>query len=109
MAAERNGKIEERIREIAARFIEAESNKSAMITITRVELYSRGKRATIYVSVLPASGEESAINFLKRKRKALKHIAMKELGIHPVPFLDVMIDTGEKARQNIDALLKSDR
>ncbi len=109
MAAERNAKIEERIREIAARFIESESNKSAMITITRVELYSRGKRATIYVSVLPASGEESAINFLKRKRKALKQIAMKELGIHPVPFLDIMIDTGEKARQNIDALLRSDQ
>ena len=108
MAIERVNKIEERIREITASFIEAASNKTAMITVNRVELHERGKRATILVSVLPVTGEDSAINFLKRKRKELKKVVMKQLGIHPVPFLDVAIDTGEKARQNIESLLQQD-
>lgn len=106
MSTDRVFKIEERIREVAARFIERESNKTALITVTRVELAARGKRATIFISVLPESGELSALNFLKRKRSELKQTMTKELGIHPVPFLDVLIDTGEKARHTIDALLK---
>jgi ribosome-binding factor A len=108
MSLERVNKIEERIREIAASFIEEASNKTALITVTRVALEERGKHATIFVSVLPVTGEDSAINFLKRKRKELKKVVMKQLGIHPVPFLDVAIDTGEKARQTIDALLQQD-
>ena len=114
MEGSRSNKIEERIREIVAQFIEEESNKTSLITVTHVELESRGKHATIFVSVMPKDGtpmpdaEDSAINFLKRKRKELKHLVMKGLGIHPVPFLDVMIDKGEKARQTIDTLLRSE-
>ena len=108
MPASRYQKIEEGIKEIAARFIERESNKTALITVTRVVLAERGRTATIFVSVLPVDGEDSAINFLKRKRKELHDLIKHELNIHPIPFLDMMIDTGEKARQTIDALLKTD-
>ena len=108
MEGQRSSKIEERIREIVAQFIEAESNKTALITVTRVALGARGREATIFVTVMPQTGEESAVNFLKRKRKELKKLVMKGLGIHPVPFLDVQIDKGEKARQTIDALLRSE-
>ena len=109
MSASRDEKIEERIREIAAQFIERESNKTALITVTRVVLAQRGRQATIFITVLPEDGELSAVNFLKRKRSELKEVVMKQLGIHPVPFLDVMIDTGEKARHTIDALLNMDK
>lgn len=103
---ERRHKKEEQIREIVARLIERESNKSALITVTRVELDDRSRTGTIFVSVLPESGEESAVNFLKRKRPELREAIKKQLPIHPIPFLDVMIDIGEKARQKIDKLLK---
>lgn len=104
----RKEKKEEQIKEIAARFIERESNKTALITVTRVVLDDKARNGTIYFSVLPESGEESALNFLKRKRKELREAVTKGLPVHPIPFLDVAIDEGEKARQTIDALLKSE-
>ena len=108
MSASRKEKIEEQVKEIAALLIERESNKTALITVTRVVLDEKGRTGTIFVSVLPESGENSAINFLKRKRKELKAELTNRLSIHPIPFLDVAIDVGEKARQTIDALLKSE-
>lgn len=102
----RNEKIEEQVKEIAARIIERESNKTALITVTRVELFERGRKAMIYISVLPESGEESAINFLKRKRVDIRDEVKKYLNIRTIPFLDVEIDVGEKARRHIDELLK---
>ena len=105
----RRHKKEEQIREIAARLIERESNKTALITVTRVVLDEKARNGTIFVSVLPESGEDSALNFLKRKRKELKDALKGTLNIHPIPFLDVAIDTGEKARHTIDALLRRDQ
>jgi ribosome-binding factor A len=102
-------KIEQQIAQIAAMFIERESNKTALITITRVEVVDRGRTATIYISVLPENGEDSAINFLKRKRHDLRTAIKKGINMQNIPFIDVEIDKGEKARHNIEALLNSDR
>ncbi|MES2224358.1 MAG: ribosome-binding factor A [Patescibacteria group bacterium] len=102
----RTDKIQDQIREIAARVIERESNKTALITITRVELFERGRKAMLYISVLPESGEDSAINFLKRKRKEIREEVKDRLNIRTIPFLDAEIDLGEKARRHIDELLK---
>lgn len=104
----RKEKIEEQLKEISARFIERESNKTALITVTRTEVLDRGRNAIIYISVLPESGEESALNFLKRKRSELKHVIKDGMRIGTIPFVDVKIDSGEKARQNIDKLLYDD-
>ncbi len=104
--AERNRKIEEVIKETVASFIERESNKSALLTITNVELGDKGRTAMIYLSVLPESGEDSAINFLKRKRKEMREVVKKQLNTRTIPFLDVQIDTGQKALHTIEALLK---
>ena len=99
-------KIEERIKEVAGRYIRQESNKTAIISVNRVELYDRGRKATIFIGVLPGSGEDSAINFLKRKRKELKEEVKKYLSIKTIPFLDVAIDMEVKARNNIEDLLR---
>lgn len=98
-------KVESQIAQLAALFIERESNKTALITVTRVEVIDRGRSATIYISVLPESGEESALNFLKRKRHDLRTVIKKGINMINIPFIDVQIDKGEKARQTIDALL----
>lgn len=104
--SERNEIIEEAIRKVASEVIERESNKTALITITRVELLERGRQATLFLSVLPVSGEESALNFVKRKRKLIRDAVKKMIASHTIPFIDVEIDKGEKARQTIEALLR---
>ena len=101
-------KIESQIAQLAALFIERESNKTALITVTRVEILDRGRSATIYISVLPTDGEESAINFLKRKRNDLRTVIKKGINMQNIPFIDVEIDKGEKARQTIDTLLNEE-
>ena len=101
-------KIEEQLKEISAKVIERDSNKTALITVTRAELYERGRRATIFITVLPVEGEQSALNFIKRKRPDIKEAAKKGMRISTIPFMDVEIDTGEKARQNIDKILFDD-
>ncbi len=106
MQTGRTEKIEEYIKEIAAAFIERESNKTALITVTRVELFERGRKAMLYLSVMPESGEESAINFLKRKRPEIRDAIKARLNIRTIPFLDVQIDTGAKALHTIETLLK---
>jgi ribosome-binding factor A len=102
----RNEKIEEQVKEIAARVIERESNKTALITVTRVELFEKGRKAMLYISVLPETGEDSAVNFLKRKRADIRDAVKQQMNIRTIPFLDVDIDIGEKARRHIDELLK---
>lgn len=106
MDSERNRKISEQIKEIAATFIERESNKSALLTITKVEIGDRGRSAMIYLSVMPESGEDSAINFLKRKRADMREAIKKGMKIRTIPFIDVQIDKGQKALHTIEALLK---
>ncbi len=106
MFIERNRKIEEQLKEVLARFIERESNKTALITITHVELGDKGRTAMLYISVMPEDGEDSAINFLKRKRKEMHDLIRKQLNMKTIPFLDVSIDSGQKALHNIEALLK---
>ena len=101
-------KIESQIAQIAALFIERESNKTALITVTKVELIDRGRSANIYISVLPEDGEASALNFLKRKRNDLRTAIKKGINMQNIPFIDVQIDKGEKARQTRDALLKEE-
>lgn len=106
MSENRITKKEEQIRELAAVLIERESNKSALITVTRVALDTKARSGTIFVTVLPESSEDSALHFLKRKRRHLREAIKKQLSIHPVPFFEVAIDSGEKSRQTIEALLK---
>ncbi len=102
----RKTKIEEQIREVAASIIERESNKTALITVTSVVLDDRARTGKILLSVLPVDGEESALHFVKRLRPEIRDEVKRRLNLGTIPFLDVAIDTGEKARQTIDALLK---
>lgn len=104
----RQSKIEEQIREVSAKFIERESNKTSIISVTGVSLFEKGRKATIFITVLPESGEDSAVNFLKRKRPEIKDAIKKGLNLNTIPFIEIEIDKGEKARQNIDVLLRKD-
>lgn len=103
----RNEKIKQNIKEISALFIEKEAGPTSLITLTRVELSSDGKRATLMISVMPKEKEQAAFGFIKRNLGELRDQLKKHLRINPLPFLDVKIDLGEKNRQKIDELLNN--
>jgi ribosome-binding factor A len=102
--SDKQDKIAEQIRELAADFFQRESNGQSLITITSVEITSRGGRATIRATVLPEDKEEEAIEFMRRKLHDFREYVTSNSRIGRVPFFDAEIDVGEKNRQRIDEI-----
>ena len=103
---ERNIKVANSIKELAAQFLGRENNRTSLITVTSASCSPDLKRATIFITILPTSKETVALNFVKRQLKDLREFLKKNLQIKIIPFLDVAIDVGEKNRQKIDELLR---
>lgn len=103
----RQEKVAEQVRQYAAQFLEIESNKTSLITVTRCTISSDLKRATVFISVLPESRAQTALDFAKRKRKDLRGYIKKHLRLKRIPFVDIEIDEGELNRQKIDELINN--
>jgi ribosome-binding factor A len=103
--SDRNEKIKEIIRDLAARFLSMNGNGSSLLTVTRVELTPDGKRATIFFTVFPTDFEKTAVEFAERKINDFKDFIKEKSKLGRIPFLSFQIDTGEKNRQKIDDLL----
>jgi ribosome-binding factor A len=103
---QRNEKVTNQIKELAAQFLGRENNRTSLITVTSANTSPDLKRATIFITVLPNSKEKTALEFVKRKLKDLRQYLKKNMPIKIIPFLDVAIDLGEKNRQKIDELLR---
>ena len=101
----RNERITEIVRDLAARFLEQEGNRSSLITVTNVELSKDAKYATIFYTVFPESFEKTSLEFAKRKRSEFKKFVRENSSLGRIPFFDFAIDFGEKNRQKIDNLL----
>ena len=102
----RNEKVANQIKELAAQFLERENDRTSLITVMSATVSPDLKRATIFITVLPDSKEQPALLFVKRKLGELRESLKKNLPIKIIPFLDVAIDLGEKNRQKIDKLLR---
>jgi ribosome-binding factor A len=101
----RDEKIKEILRDLGARFLLLNGNKSSLLTVTRTELTPDEKRATIFFTVFPDNFEKTALEFAKRKRSEFKEFVKENSKLGRIPLLDFEIDSGEKNRQKIDSLL----
>lgn len=101
----RQEKVKHVIKEALAEFIELNSNRQSMITITNVEMTSDFKRVNIFVTVFPEQKENAGIDFLKRQRTEAREFLKKNSRIARIPHIDFHIDKGEKARQRLDSLI----
>lgn len=84
--------------------MQRESTGNSLITVTDANISKDLKKATIFITVLPEAGEDSALNFAKRKRSAIRNFIKTKLQMRMLPYLDFEIDQGEKNRQKIDEL-----
>lgn len=109
MSSLHHEKVEESVKHLASEFLVRESNNKSLITVTNIVLSPDEKRATIYLSVLPESEEESVLSFAKRKRADMREYIRERLRSRVIPFLDVEIDKGEKHRQRIEVLIAEDK
>ena len=100
-------KLQEIIRELAAMYFQRESNGQSLITITGVEVFNHGSKARILITVLPVEKEADALAFAHRQLTEFREHVMKNSRIGRVPFFEVAIDIGEKNRQRMDEMGKS--
>lgn len=107
MGSLRQEKLSELLRHHAAKFVEENSNRTSLITVTSSNISADLKKATIFFTVLPEEKEEYVLNFLRRKRSEFKNYVKKNMKIKKIPFFDFQIDKGEKNRQRIEELLES--
>ncbi len=101
----RQEKVSNLLRQLAGTFVQGESNKTSLLTITSCSVSADLKKATIFLTVLPQEKEKAALDFLKRKRTEFRQYLKGKLETHTIPFVDFEIDKGEKHRQLIDQLL----
>ncbi len=110
MASLRQIKVSELIRQIAGDFIEKETNRTSLITITRVDIAPNLKNSTIFITVFPEKSEKFALDFLKRQRSDFRnYLKKRRVNLRVLPFFDFEIDYGEKNRQNITDILVRDK
>lgn len=103
---QRNKKVANLTKELTASFLGRVDNKTSLITVTSATCSPDLKRATVLITVFPSLKEQSALQFIKRKRKELREFLKKSMPIKIIPFVDFAIDLGEKNRQKIDELLR---
>ena len=98
--------INKEMRKLFADFIERESNKESMVTITRCEITSDRKNIDVFFSVFPVDHEQKVLSFLTRRQWDARDYMKKRIQTRVLPFVHFKIDAGEKNRQKIDQLLK---
>ncbi|MDP2648398.1 MAG: ribosome-binding factor A [bacterium] len=106
MVSRREVQVSGLIAQMAAKYIARESSVSALMTVTRADVSSDLKNATILFSVVPATREAEALAFAKRARSGFRDYLRAKSSLHPTPMVDFQIDYGEKNRQRIDELTR---
>ncbi|MES2437164.1 MAG: ribosome-binding factor A [Patescibacteria group bacterium] len=105
MASEfRTQKVEETLMHLAAEFLQRESNRISLITVTGIKLADRYTKAVILLSVLPDHKAPEALDFVRRKRSEFKEYIKKHSKLQRLPLVDFEIDYGEKNRQRIEEI-----
>lgn len=89
---ERSDRAESIIRHLVANFVQEEANADPLITITRISLGDRGKRATVFVSVLPAARTDDALVFLTRKANDLRSFIKRHSRLMHIPHFTFLPD-----------------
>lgn len=92
----------------AAEYFLIEANKDSLMTVTRVEILDRGKRAIIYFTALPQEKESAALEFATRRMRDFRKFVMGKKSFGFVPRVEFAIDFGEHNRQRIDELLNQE-
>lgn len=105
MLDSKQNKINKEMKKLFAQFIEKESNKESLVTITRCEISPNRKDIDVFVSVFPEDKEEQVIAFLDRRKWDARDYAKNRIKTRIIPFVHFKIDSGEKNRQKIDQLL----
>lgn len=103
---QRQEQIKGELQKLAGDFINNESNRDSLVTVTRADVSPNFSAATIYITVMPEEKEKDVIHFLMRRGRDFRTFVIKKTNMKRTPFFDFKIDEGEKNRRRIDELLQ---
>ena len=106
MQSDRQLKYGEMLRKFVTEYLARESNRDALITVTRVDISPDLKNATVFYTVLPESKRAAADGFMLRQRKHIRNYIKKNAHTKSIPYVEVEYDLGEKNRQRLDELTR---
>lgn len=84
----------------AAEFINRESNRTSLVTVTKV-LMSDEKHAQIFVSVYPQKDARAVVDFLGRQHKEFLAFLKKTVKLHFIPNMEFLLDPDMGAQAQI--------
>jgi len=96
----------ELLQHLAAEFLNRESNRTSLITVTNIDLASDLGNAVIFFTVLPKERTDAALDFLKRRRSDFRDYVRSHAKLKRIPRFDFEVDRGELNRQHIDNLIQ---
>ncbi|OGG44862.1 hypothetical protein A2673_03165 [Candidatus Kaiserbacteria bacterium RIFCSPHIGHO2_01_FULL_50_13] len=102
----RQQKVTEEMAHRASEYMARELGVRALVTVTRAEMSTDLKRVVLFLSVLPESKEMEVLKFAKRERSNFRAHLTEHSKIRPVPFVDFIIDEGEKNRRRVEELIR---
>lgn len=95
------------IKEVVASYISKEANTNPMITVTNTSISPDYKRVTIFFTTIPDGRENDALVFLKRNAGEIRHFLKQKTRLKIIPHLEFAIDYGERHRQDIDEIVRT--
>ncbi len=99
--------MKELLKELSAEFLNRASTRSALLTVTGIELSSDQKHATILLSIMPKEKEYAGVDFANRHRSELMEYIKKQSRLRFLPRIEFTGDVGEQNRQRISELLEN--
>lgn len=95
------------LKDLAADFLSRASNRTSLITVTRVILADDLKRVDVFLSVIPNDKEKAALIFANRMTNEFKEFIKAHSRIRILPRIHFAPDMGEQNRQRIEELLET--
>lgn len=105
---DKHGRAAEMLQHAIAEFINRESNKTTLITVTNIDLSPDEGNARVFISIFPDQNKKGVLDFLSRKRDDVRTYIKQSTKLRRIPRITFEEDLGEKNRQRIDELLRED-
>ena len=80
------------IKNCAGDFFARNTSGHSLITVTNVWIAEDLKHADVFISVLPESKSDAALNFAKRQRTDLQKYVFSRVKLSHLPMLEIILD-----------------
>jgi ribosome-binding factor A len=104
MTTHRKEKLASVYKKLAGDFLNQESNRQSMPTITDALVSNDGRSVHILLTVLPEKKTQAVLDFLNRNKKEFGFYVKKNSRIGRLPRFDFLVDKGEYNRQALDLI-----